>query len=67
MAGYYFAQLTSSNFVGFSIVAGIYALLFLLFIALRKQIIFKPITNLIIKIFFEKSLNEIELNTQDDE
>ena len=67
MAGFYFAQLVGSNVVGFSIVAGIYAFLLLLFLALRKQIVFKPITNLIIKIFFEKSLNEMELNTQDDE
>lgn len=38
MAGYMFAQFTGSLFIGFSIVAGFYALLFLLLLLLRKKI-----------------------------
>jgi ABC-type glycerol-3-phosphate transport system permease component len=67
MGGYYFAEVTGSTFLGFSIIAGIYFVLFLLFLAMRKQLVSKRINNHVIKIFFEKSANEMELNSQDDE
>lgn len=39
MAGYFFAQVTGSLFIGFSIVAGIYTLFFLLLLLFRRRVI----------------------------
>ena len=67
MGGYFFAELTGSMFYGFSIVAGIYIFLLIIFLTLDKQVFSKRIMNMVIKIFFEKSAGEIELNDGDDE
>ncbi|MCW3085747.1 MAG: hypothetical protein JWP12_3113 [Bacteroidetes bacterium] len=55
MLGYFFAAVTGSLFIGFSIVAGIYLLLFILFILLFKNFISKKIMDMIAVIFFENN------------
>lgn len=57
MLGYFFAGLTGSLFAGFSIVAGIYLVLFILFIVLFKNVISKKIMDMIALVFFETSAN----------
>ena len=66
MAGYYFAELTGSTFIGFSIVAGIYILLLAVFLVVNKQILSKRIIDLVIKIFFERSVVETDLSEDND-
>lgn len=63
MMGYYFADLTGSLYKGFSIVAGIYLLLFIIFIVLFRNVISAKIMNMATAIFFEKNANE----TDDDD
>lgn len=67
MSGYYFAELTGSMFYGFSIVAGIYIFLLLIFLLINKQILSKRIMNTVIRIFFERSAVETDLNNEEDE
>ncbi len=67
MGGYYFAEVTGSTFYGFSIIAGIYVFLLLLYLVLDKQVISKRIVNTVVKIFFERSAAETDLNNEDDE
>lgn len=67
MGGYYFAELTGSMFYGFSIVAGIYIFLLLVFLLINKQFLSKRIMNTAIRIFFERSAVETDLNNQEDE
>jgi len=55
MLGYFFADLTGSLFKGFSIVAGMYLLLFLAFIGLFKNVISKKIMDMIAAIFFDNT------------
>ena len=62
MAGYYFAQITGSLFIGFGIVAIIYAILLVIIILFGAKFIQKTIANNIIKIVFEKE----EENKQHD-
>jgi len=66
MGGYYFAEVTGSTFYGFSIIAGIYVVLLLLFLVLHKHILSRRIINMVIRIFFEKSHVENDLNEQDE-
>lgn len=54
MAGYYFADLTGSLYKGFSIVAGIYLLIFVSFIILFKSYFSVKIMDAITQVFFEK-------------
>lgn len=67
MGGYYFAELTGSMFYGFSIVAGIYIFLLLIFLLINKQFLSKRIMNTVIRIFFERSAVETDLNNEEDE
>ncbi len=53
MLAYYFSQKFESYFVGFSIVAIMYFVLFIMVLLGRKQLIEKPIINGIIKTIFE--------------
>lgn len=62
MAGYYFAHITGSLFIGFGIVAIIYALLLVIIILFGKRFIQRTVANNIIKIVFEKE----EENKQND-
>lgn len=67
MSGYYFAELTGSMFYGFSIVAGIYIFLLLVFLLINKRFLSKRIMNTVIRIFFERSAVETDLNSEEDE
>jgi ABC-type glycerol-3-phosphate transport system permease component len=60
MAGFYFASLTGSNYIGFAIVAGFYVILLIVIIALRKRVLQKNIINMIIEVMFEKTKEEHE-------
>jgi ABC-type glycerol-3-phosphate transport system permease component len=62
MAGYYFAHITGSLFIGFGIVAIIYAVLLVIIIFFGKRFIQRTVANNIIKIVFEKE----EENKQHD-
>lgn len=64
MGGYYFAELTGSTFYGFSIIAGIYVVLLLVFLLLNKTLISRGIINMVIRIFFEKSHAETDLDDE---
>src|ERR1044072_9050348 len=66
MRGYYFAELTGSTFYGFSIIAGIYILLLLIFLLLNKTIISRRIMNMVIRIFFERSSAETSPDNEND-
>jgi hypothetical protein len=57
MGGYYFAELTGSLYKGFSIVAGIYLFLFILFLLLFRTYISEKIMDMTAKVFFEKDLS----------
>ncbi len=64
MLGYFFAEKTGSMIYGFGIVAGIYFLLFVLFLALFKGIISKKIKDSTTAVFFE---NNNQFDSLDDE
>jgi len=66
MGGYYFAEITGSMFYGFSIIAGIYVFLLLVFLFLNKRVLSKRIINMVIRIFFERSAVETDLNKEDE-
>ncbi|BAV10333.1 Putative Holin-X, holin superfamily III [Filimonas lacunae] len=53
MAGYYFAELTHSMFLGFGIVSAIYIIILVTLIALRKSVLERMITNTVINILFD--------------
>jgi len=52
--GYYIGSLLDSNELGFLCVAGFYALLLILFLAFRKQIVERPVIKAIVRLFFPK-------------
>jgi len=60
MAGYYFASLTGSTYIGFGIVAAFYVVLLVIIIILRKKVLQKNIINMIIEVMFEKTKEEHE-------
>jgi hypothetical protein len=64
MLGYLFAEKTGSMFYGFGIVAGIYFLLFVLFLLLFRTVISKKVMDMITAIFFE---NNNQFDPLDDE
>lgn len=55
MLGYYFASLTNSLYAGFGIVAGLYLILFIAILLLRKNVIEKYIINTVIATIFDKT------------
>lgn len=55
MAGFYFASLTDSNYIGFGIITGIYVILLFIILALRKNTINRAIINSIIKTMLDKT------------
>lgn len=65
MLSYYFSEKMNSNFYGFTIVAGIYLFLFLLFTLLYQTWFSGKIMNMITGVFFENDLNDEE--DEDDE
>lgn len=58
MAGYYFANITGSLYIGFGIVAMFYIILFVMIVSLRKKVIEKHIIDAVIKIFMDKSASD---------
>lgn len=66
MLSYYFAEKLNSNFYGFSIVAGIYFTLLLLFIILFRSYFSGRIMDMVTGIFFENDSNAID-DEEDDE
>jgi hypothetical protein len=58
MAGYYFSELTGSQFYGFGIIAGFYVLLFVVLLAIRKRYIFPFLINLVIGTIFDQINDE---------
>ena len=60
MLAYYFAEKLNSNFYGFSVLAGIYIGLLLLFMILYKLYFSDKIKNMVTKVFFENSPNNID-------
>lgn len=64
MLSYYFAEKLNSNFYGFSIVAGMYFTLLLLFIILYKAYFSGRIMDMVTGIFFE---NDSNADDDDDE
>jgi cell division protein FtsL len=60
MLAYYFAEKLNSNFYGFSVVAGIYIGIFLLFMILYKVYFSDKIKNMVTKVFFENDSNDID-------
>ncbi len=55
MGGFYFAELTGSNYIGFGIMTGVYVVLLLIVFALRKKVIGKSIINSVIKSMLDKT------------
>ncbi|MBK6986274.1 MAG: phage holin family protein [Bacteroidetes bacterium] len=60
MLAYYFAEKLNSNFYGFSVVAGIYIGILLLFMILYKVYFSDKIKNMVTKVFFENDSNDID-------
>ena len=58
MAGYFFAHLTGSLYIGFAIVASVYIILLLVVLKLRKRIIERKVTDEIIETIFDKTNEE---------
>lgn len=63
MAGYFFAELTHSQFYGFGIVAAFYILLLVVVIYMRKKFLDKYISDTVVKIFFDSNDDEDEAPT----
>ena len=55
MAGYFFAAITGSEYIGFGIVALFYIVLLIVLIKLRKKVLQKFLTNTLIQIFFDQT------------
>ena len=53
-AGFYIGSLLESNELGFLCMAGFYALLLILFLAFRKQIVEQPVIKAMVRLFFPK-------------
>jgi len=60
MAGYYFSEVTHSQFYGFGIVALFYIILLISVIYMRKKFLDTYISDMVVKIFFDS-------NDDDDE
>jgi hypothetical protein len=53
-AGFFISSLLDSNELGFLCIAGFYALLLILFLTFRKQIVERPVIKAIVRLFFPK-------------
>lgn len=65
MLSYYFAEKLHSNFYGFSIVAGMYFTLLLVFIIVYKAYFSGRIMDMVTGIFFENDPNAIDEDDED--
>jgi lipopolysaccharide export LptBFGC system permease protein LptF len=64
MLAYYFSEKMNSNFYGFTVVAGIYLFIFLLFTLLYKTYFSGKVKDMITGVFFENDPYDID---EDDE
>jgi energy-coupling factor transporter transmembrane protein EcfT len=58
MLGYYFAELTGSLYLGFGILSALYIILLFVLIKLRKSVLEKMITNVVVNILFDPRDND---------
>jgi hypothetical protein len=58
MAGYYFSEVTGSQFYGFGIIAGFYVVVFAALLLVRKRYIFPFLINMVIKTVFDQNNDE---------
>ncbi|MES2132790.1 MAG: phage holin family protein [Bacteroidota bacterium] len=65
MLSYYFAEKLQSNFYGFSIVAGMYLMLLLLFVIIYRSYFSGKIKDMVTGIFFENDPNTIDDDDED--
>lgn len=65
MLSYYFAEKLHSNFYGFSIVAGLYFTLLLLFVIIYKAYFSGRIMDMVTGIFFENDPNDTDDDDED--
>jgi ABC-type transport system involved in multi-copper enzyme maturation permease subunit len=65
MLSYYFAEKLNSNFYGFSIVAGMYFTLLLIFVIVYKAYFSGRIMDMVTGIFFETDPNAIDEDDED--
>ena len=65
MLAYFFAEKFNSNFYGFSVVAGIYLLSFLLFTAIYKSYFSGKIKDMVTGVFFENDPYDIDEDNED--
>lgn len=63
MAGYYFAELTGSLFYGFGIITAFYFLVGVIILLLRKKHLQPYLTNMVIKMIFDKSSDDEEVTS----
>lgn len=55
MGGFYFAELTGSNYIGFGIIAGFYILIVILIIILKKPVLDKILIKGLVSAFFSNN------------
>ncbi len=65
MAGWYFAAVTGSAYIGFGIVSAFYIVLLILILILRKTVLQKFVTNTVIHIFFDQTPDDHEQNASE--
>lgn len=63
MAGYYFAELTGSLFYGFGIITAFYFLVGVIILLVRKKHLQPYLTNMVIKMIFDKSNDDEEVTS----
>lgn len=63
MAGYYFADITDSLYLGFGIVCGFYVLVLIFIIMAGKKLLQKYITNTIIETIFDQTADDDDDDT----
>lgn len=54
VAGFYFSELWGNTFYGFGVIGGIYLVIFIILLSARKSLIKKPVSNIIIQLFFSQ-------------
>lgn len=55
VAGFYFSELFGNTFYGFGVIGGFYLLIFIILLLARKSLIHKPVSNIIINLFFNQN------------
>jgi hypothetical protein len=66
MAGYYFGELTGSLFYGFGIITLFYLILLLAILSTRKKYLQPYLTNMVVRLAFDKSEEQENGNGHED-